>query len=346
MLGGGIWITQNKVLPGSYINFVNTNTGGALFGERGIVAIALPLGTENAGKVITCYANDFIQKPDEILGENVPENSMKALREIFKNANAVHIYNNNASADVGDICAAFEPYDFNVLAAYTSTAEDINTYVSQIKVWRDELGKKCQVVVYNATDPDYEGVINVVSKVSDAGADAHALVAWVAGVEAGCQVDQSCTNRKYNGEYTIVTDKTQAQLESCISNGQIAFHLVYGEVRLLEDINSLTTITVDKGIDFKSNQTIRVCDQVANDIAKLFNTKYLGIIPNDKTGRGLLKGDIIKHHRELERLRAIEEFDTSLLKVEQGNSKKAVVIHDYITPVNAMAQLYMTVIVQ
>lgn len=350
MLGGGIWITQNKVLPGSYINFVNANTGGALFGERGIVAIVLPLGATNAGKVITIGVNDFIQKPEEILGADVPEKSMIALKEIFKHSNTVHIYNSHAvSGDaptVGTACAALEPYDFNVLAAYTSTKEDIDTYISQIKTWRDTYGKKCQLVVYNAADPDYEGVINVVSTVADEGADAHALVAWVAGAMAGCEVNASCTNKKYDGQFTVVTNKTQSELEECINDGQLVFHLVYGDVRLLEDINSLVTTTVDKGIDFKSNQTIRVCDQIANDIAKLFNTKYLGIIPNDRSGRASLWGDIVKHHRNLETLRAIQNFDATLLTVEQGDTKKSVVINDVVNPVNAMAQLYMTVIVQ
>lgn len=350
MLGGGVFVTQNKTLPGSYINFVNTNTGGALFGERGVVAIALPLTAEKAGEVIYVTANDFVQKADELLGKDRPEKSNIALREIFKNARAVYVYNSYVASGealtVGAICAALEPHDFNILAAYTSDADDITTYITQIKSWRDEAGKKCQLVTYNAETPDYEGVINVVSTVSDEGADAHALVAWVAGAEAACEVNKSCTNKLYNGQFKVVVNKTQKELEECLKNGEVVFHLVYGEVRLLEDINSLVTTDADKGEDFKSNQTIRVCDQIANDIAKLFNTKYLGVIPNDKSGRASLWSDIVKHHRELETIRAIEDFDSSLLKVEQGNSKKSVVIYDYVTPVNAMAQLYMTVVVQ
>ena len=150
----------------------------------------------------------------------------------------------------------------------------------------------------------------------------------------------------YDGEYAIVTNKTQSQLEDCIKAGQIAFHLVYGDIRLLEDINSLTETTVDKGEDFKSNQTIRVIDQIANDIAKLFNTKYLGKIPNNASGRVSLWADIVAHHRELEALQAIDAFDSSLLTVEQGATKKSVVVNDVVTVVNAMAQLYMTVVVQ
>jgi hypothetical protein len=186
----------------------------------------------------------------------------------------------------------------------------------------------------------------VVSVVSNNDAPSHALVAWVAGAEAGCEINESCTNMLYNGEYTIVCDKTQSQLEDCIENGQIAFHLVYGDVRMLEDVTSLTETTADKGEDFKSNQTMRVIDQIANDIAKLFNTKYLGKIPNDASGRVSLWADIVAHHRELEDLRAIENYDATLLTVEQGKTKKSVVVNDVVTVVNAMAQLYMTVVVQ
>jgi hypothetical protein len=150
----------------------------------------------------------------------------------------------------------------------------------------------------------------------------------------------------YDGEYDIVVDKTQEELEDCIENGQIAFHLVYDTIRMLEDVNSLTTVSTDKGEDFKYNQTIRVIDQIANDIAKLFNTKYLGRIPNNASGRVSLWADIVAHHRQLEAINAIDTFDSTKLTVTQGATKKSVVINDVITVMNAMTQLYMTVVVQ
>lgn len=346
MLGGGVFITQNKILPGTYINFVNASAASSTLGARGVVAIALPLVDATAGKVVECCASDFYKQREDVLGVGVPESSVKVLDEIFKHANKVYIFNSVDDASIETICNAFEPYEFNVLAAYTDEETDVNSYIAQVKAWRDEMGKKCQVVVYNATKPDYEGVINVVSTVSDEGADAHALVAWVAGAEAACPVNSSCTNMIYDGAYTVVVDKTQAELQDCIDAGQIAFHLVYGEIRLLEDISSLTTVTEQKGEDFKYNQTIRVVDQIANDIAKLFNTKYLGKIPNNASGRVSLWADIVAHHRNLETLQAIENFNSALLTVEPGNNKKSVVINDVITVTNAMSQLYMTVVIQ
>lgn len=354
MLGGGIFVTQNKVLPGSYINFVSANNTSATLGVRGVVAIALPL-EKAAGTVIEVTRAEFTQDAQTLLGKEYGSADLLPLREIFCNATKVYVYDlgsGDSAKTVADAVAALEPYEFNVLCAYTNTASDITAYVAKVKSWRDDMGKKCQLVVYNPTTaPNHEGVINVVSTVEEASAssspaNAYELVAWVAGAEAGCEVNKSCTNKQYDGELTIVCDKTQTQLESCITNGQFAFHLVYGDVCVLEDINSLTTTDADKGDDFKSNQTIRVIDQIANDIAKLFNTKYLGKIPNNASGRVSLWADIVAHHRDLEEIQAIENFDPTLVTVAQGKTKKSVVVNDVITVTNAMAQLYMTVVIQ
>jgi len=150
----------------------------------------------------------------------------------------------------------------------------------------------------------------------------------------------------YDGEFTPVTAYTQSQLEAALEAGKFIFHKVGDQVRVLEDINTFTTVTDEKSSDFSSNQTIRVLDQIANDIGTLFNTKYLGQVPNDADGRISLWNDIVTHHQQLQGIRAIENFDPDDITVEAGSTKKAVVINDVVTPVNAMAQLYMTVVVE
>ena len=159
-------------------------------------------------------------------------------------------------------------------------------------------------------------------------------------------MNKSATNMTYDGEYEVDTDYTQTELENGILEGSFMFHLVDDEVRVLEDINTFISVTDEKSADFSSNQTIRVLDQIANDIAVLFGTKYIGKVPNDASGRISLWNDIVKHHQELQNIRAIENFTSDNVTVAQGDTKKAVVVTDYVTPVNAMAQLYMTVYVQ
>ncbi len=107
----------------------------------------------------------------------------------------------------------------------------------------------------------------------------------------------------------------------------------------------MTTTSDVQGDIFKDNQTIRVIDQIGNDIAVLFNTKYLGVVPNDNAGRISFWSDIVKHHEQLQEIRAIENFSDTDVTVEQGSTKKSVVVSDAVTVVNAMGKLYMTVTV-
>ena len=166
------------------------------------------------------------------------------------------------------------------------------------------------------------------------------------GAQAGCEVNKSLTNATYDGEYDVYTDYTQAQLETAIQSGKLILHQVNDQVRVLTDINTFVSSTDEKSSDFSNNQTVRVLDQIGNDIAVVFNTKYLGKVPNDAAGRISLWNDIVKHHEQLQTIRAIENFTSDSVSVEQGETKKSVLVMDYVTPVNAMEQLYMTVIVQ
>lgn len=153
-------------------------------------------------------------------------------------------------------------------------------YVAFNKRLRDELGIKFQLVVYNLS-ADYMGVISVKNKVTDTGWSEAALVYWVTGAESGCAVNKSCQNKKYDGGFTVDTNYTQNELKAAIKAGEFTFHKVNGVVRVLEDINSMVTTSDTCGDVFKDNQTIRVIDQLGNDDAVLFNTKYLGVVPNN-----------------------------------------------------------------
>jgi hypothetical protein len=233
-----------------------------------------------------------------------------------------------------------ESFTFNTLGCPSDDDSVKALFAAFTKRMRDEVGIKFQCVLHRYVLPDYEGIISVENN------EAPDLVYWVTGASAGCAVNASNTNKIYDGEYAVDTNYTQRQLEAALLGGKFAFHRVNDSVRVLEDVNTFIGYTDLKNADFSSNQTMRVLDQIANDIAFLFNSKYLGKVPNDAAGRISLWNDIVKHHQALEALRAIEGFQPDTLTVEQGESKKAVVVTDYVTPVNAMAQLYMTVIVQ
>lgn len=237
-----------------------------------------------------------------------------------------------------------ESYTFNTMGAAVEDEPTKSLYASFVKRMREEMGVKFQLVLYNKA-ADYYGVINVKNKTSDKGWSASSLVYWVTGVSAGCEVNKSCQNKIYNGEFSVDTGYTQNQLKAAVRAGEFTLHKVGSDIRVLEDINSMVTVSDTNGEIFKDNQTIRVTDQIANDIAVLFSTKYLGVMPNNNAGRISLWADIVKHHEQLQTIGAIEDFSGDDVSVAQGNDKKSVVVTDSVTVINAMSKLYMTVTV-
>lgn len=433
MLGGGSFLTQNKILPGSYINFVSKNTGVNVFGERGVVAIAIPMDWgQNSIREIT--KEDFMNNSLSLFGYEYNSIKLINIREVFKNAKKIIFYNlkntnssyssctyansknygirsnnlkisistnvdNTSKKDVklylddtlifsqtasntleleeneyvnwkvnvelqntpltnftggkdgtfnGSNVTTFlnliESYSFNTVVVMVDDSDIESIVMAYTRRMREEVGKKFQCITINKND-DYEGNIFLFNPLSDEH-DNHYLMAWVAGAVAACPVNKSLTNAVYNGEHIVYTGYAQSILEERVKKGNFCFHNVNGETRVLLDINSLTTTTSEKGEDFKDNQTVRICDQIAGDVAEIFNKYYLGKVPNDKAGRNSLWCDIVKHHQKLKDIRAIDDFDETAITVTKGVDNKSVVITDCITPANAMTKLYMTVTIE
>lgn len=432
-LGGGSFTTQNKKLPGSYINFVSVAAASAALSERGIATMPLELDWGKEGEIFEVTSEDFQKNTLKIFGYPYDHAKLKGLRDLFLGARTLYAYRLNgggtkasntyaealyggergndlkiviqANADdeekfdvktfmgttevdsqtvetaaelVANDYVSFkseaslavtastpltggtnktvdgtahqayldkiQPYSFNIMGVVVTDDTTKKLYASFVKRMRDELGIKFQLVLHKHAG-DYLGVINVKNDVTDSGESAASLVYWVTGAESGCAVNKSNQNKLYDGEFTVDTNFTQTELEQALANGEFVLHQVNSDVRVLDDINSMVTTTDTMGDIFKDNQCIRVIDQIANDIAVLFNTKYLGVVPNDAAGRLSLWSDIVKHHQQLQDIRAIENFTDSAITVEQGDTKKSVVVSDAIEVVSSMGQLYMTVTV-
>lgn len=429
--GGGVWATQNKILPGAYINFVSAANTDVSLSDRGIATIPVLLNWGPSNTVLPVTIDRFRRDCFDLFGYEIDADEMVLLREIFRNAQLVYFYRLNGGgekaanaygtaryagtrgndlkvtisidvddahkfdvtaylgaktvdyqvvstatelkdstfiiwkkdADLAAVASApmtggtngqptvetwnsyfqvMESYSFNAMGVPTSDETIKRAATAYVKRMRESIGKKFQVILHKYAG-NYEGVINVDN--ACATGNLYDAVFWVTGAEAGCKVNASCMNKYYDGELDVNVDYTQAELEDGITAGKFLFHKVGDETRVLMDLNSLTTFTADKSNLFQENQTIRVCDQIATDIAVLFNNKYLGKIPNDADGRSALWVDICKHHEELQRQHAIEGFQDKDVTVAAGKDKRSVVVEDNIIVVNAMAKLYMAVVV-
>lgn len=268
--------------------------------------------------------------------------------ELAKTAGTPLAGGTNGTAD-GDAHSKYlnkiESYTFNTMGVVITDDPTKKLYIAFQKRLRDEVGKKFQTVLYRV-DSDYLGVISAKNKVIDDGWSEASIVYWLTGKECACPVQSSLEATKYDGEFSVDTDFTQTDLKNFIKAGQLVLHNVDGEIEVLVDINTLVTLTETCGEVFQDNQTIRVIDQLGNDDAVLFNTKYRGKIPNKASGRTALWSDLVQIRKNLQDLGAIEDFSDKDVVVTQGNSKKSVVVTDAITVVNAMSKMYMTTTVQ
>lgn len=236
-------------------------------------------------------------------------------------------------------------YGFNVLCCPAIDKDIKQVFLEFTKHMRDSMGVKFQVVGYKMDDADYEGTVSVENDISTVGADKQNLVYWTAGALAGCNLNESCTNKTYNGEYEINTNYSQIELEEFATMGKFVFHKVGQEYRVLKDINTFVEFTDVQNDEFGSNQSIRTLDYIANSIASLFGNKYSGKRQNTADSRMALWNDIVNLHTELLNIGAIEDFKPEDITVEKGESKNTVIVNSAIKLVGAIEKMYMNVIV-
>ena len=134
MASGGIFTTENKVLPGAYINFVSKTRALGNIGERGIVAMPWYGSFGKSGEIIEISAEDFQKNCDKILGFNYSDDEMLPLREVFLGAAVVKLYRmgtgKKAAATSGDltITALYDGVRGNQITIVVSAEVDSDNF--------------------------------------------------------------------------------------------------------------------------------------------------------------------------------------------------------------------------
>lgn len=99
-MAGGNWITQNKVLPGVYTNYIGRGNNPQIGGDRGVVALPMTFPWLKEQIMLPVYPGDIAKL-----------NAATMVGEAMKNATVVYLYRMNrgvkASADIGGLtCSA------------------------------------------------------------------------------------------------------------------------------------------------------------------------------------------------------------------------------------------------
>jgi hypothetical protein len=243
---------------------------------------------------------------------------------------------------------AIQSYNWNTMGIPVNNATVAAAVATFIEQQRETYGKKVQAVLYNY-DGDYEGIISVDQgyKTVNETVAATTFVAYVAGLTAGSEVNQSNTYHAIPGAVEIVSPKTDAQIETALAAGKMVLsYRIDGAIVIEQDINTLHTFTVEKPYSFSKNRVIRALDGINNDLALMFQKNYIGKVSNTEDGRNLYKASVIGYLNTMQAMNAIQNFDSSTdVVISAGEAIDAVVADLAVQPVDSMEKVYMTVLV-
>ena len=93
--GGGIFTSQNKKLPGAYINFVSASAVAQEAFARGVAAMGLSLDWGPEGAVFSVTRDEFYKNARAIFGYGADAPQLRGLRDLFINAHTLRAYRLN-----------------------------------------------------------------------------------------------------------------------------------------------------------------------------------------------------------------------------------------------------------
>ncbi len=255
-----------------------------------------------------------------------------------------------SSADYTAYFAGLEVQDFNVIGLPVSDDTLKATAASFVVRMIETEGKKIQAVMPSYTAADHEGVISVENGVilSDGTTiDKTTAVAWVMGATASAAINKDLTYSAYEDAVDVTEKYTNTQITAMLNAGKFFFVpkvFKSGTTKIVvqEDLNTFTSVTSDKGTEFRFNRSIRTMFDIGTKVPQLWEENYIGKVDAIDDGLNGFKGDLISYFNGLQKQSAIKNFADEDINVEMDESDN-VIANLGVQVVRAMKKLYMAV---
>ena len=158
MLGGGTYISKNKVLPGAYFQFVSKSAATATLAERGVAAMALELNWGPDDVIFDVDTADFQKNSMKIFGYDYTAKELQSVRELLCHAKKLHLYKLTSGGTKAEnefataVCCGTRGNDLRLVIQKEDDKEDyiVSLYLGTVKV--DEQKVKS---VQELADNDY-----------------------------------------------------------------------------------------------------------------------------------------------------------------------------------------------
>lgn len=328
-------LTVNALYKGTYGNSIRISVvaNGSQFDVNTFVGTDL-VDVQTVSNGAELVANDFVTFSGTTLSANAGTTLTGGS-------------NGSVSASTGyqNMFKKLKGADWNCLAIVSDKTTANPLAKTFIEDMRENEGRKVQVAL-NDTAYDYEGVIQSTQGFTTGTHEVTAEIfpAYVCGVTANANYNESNTARFIEGATSIIGEKTSAEIQTALKGGQFCLsYAADGSVKVEQDINSLHTFSVLKGYTFSKNRVIRTLDEIANTIVLTFERFYMGKVSNNDSGRTNFKGDVVGYLNGLMNEDAIKDFVADDVEVLPGQAIDSVVVNLGVTPVDAIEKMYITV---
>lgn len=246
--------------------------------------------------------------------------------------------------DITNFLTAAEMEVWNTMAFPFDDASLQSALKTQIKYFRDDIGKKVEAVTPSYT-ANFEGIISVDNGVilSDGTALTKAqCCAWVAAADAAATNTESNTYLVYDDAVDINGKKTHDESVAAIKAGHLFFSLINGEVVIEYDINTLTDFDIPSSKDYRKNRVRRVLDTFDESIQLNFPpNKY----DNSAVGWDLAESlgrQILTSYSEAGAIKDVD-LDNDFLVDRESSVGDEMYVNIGLAPTDSAEKLYFTI---
>lgn len=240
--------------------------------------------------------------------------------------------------------AELEKRQYNIIA-YTgtdsATAQGIVDFVNNQRE-NDVNVQLVQSVLAANNKAVYKSTIG--GKTADYTLTAAEACATLAGILAKQGIEGSATYFDVPWWTDVSQRLTRTEQELKTGAGETLFVYMHGGVKVLYDINSLTTFTADNPEDFRKGLVVRTLDKIATDLKVLLDTRAIGKIRNSVDGRNQIKGFIVSMIKPdyLDK-GYIDGFTADDVAVAQAKQRDSIVVTVGIKVTDTVDKIYITV---
>lgn len=280
-------------LPEIFIAFETAAVTAVTRSARGALAVALADGGDREGGSAPSAAayRTLAEVPEE---DYTPEN-YRLLKLAFRAGPSKVLVLRTAGKETESF-ALLEKTPFDWLAA---PGLDQDKAISFIKGQRAK-GIGVKLVAANATAPDHEGIVNLRASglaLEDGPIETKDYAVRVAGLLAALPLTRSAT---YAALAEVVSCGAVEDPDKAVDRGELIIVPGRDGYRLGRAVNSFTSTTVDKAAPFQKIKIVEGIDLIRTDIARAFESGYIGRVLNDYDNKLLLVTAINAYLRGLE----------------------------------------------